>query len=252
MGQSTVTDRDVRALLDLTERAVPAGSDEIFYSNVLIGLNELIPCWDITFQLMDLQQQRVWCTTLEDGVVMQAGPDDEQTDEDRAFMAAFWADGGCAYPEPNPDYTTIRCESGRELQNGDFVGRYFYDAGIRHEVLVPMLPHSLIDRRLLLWRRKDEPAFTEREILMLRLVRPHFAELEERRHRQLIRQPELTARQWEILRRVSTGASNHEVARALGVSDATVRKHLENIFLRLNVASRTEAVTRVSPFLAVA
>jgi DNA-binding CsgD family transcriptional regulator len=249
---SFVSDGDVRELLGVVERAAPADSDEIFYSNVLTGLYELIPCWDITFQLMDLQRQRVWCTYLQGGVVMQDGPEDVQTDEDRVFMEAFWAEGGCAHPEPKVDYTTIRVESGRELADGDAVGRSIYDAGIRHEVLVPMVPHGLIDRRLLLYRRTDEPAFTERELLMLRMIRPHLAELQQRRHRELIGQPELTARQWEILRRVSIGASNHEVARALGVSDATVRKHLENIFLRLKVVSRTEAVSRVIPFLAIA
>jgi DNA-binding CsgD family transcriptional regulator len=35
----------------------------------------------------------------------------------------------------------------------------------------------------------------------------------------------------------------------LGLSEATVRKHLENIFLRLHVLSRTEAVARVRPFI---
>ena len=157
---------------------------------------------------------------------------------------------------PNPDYTTVQVESNGESglsSQSSWVDRfYYYEYDIRHSALVPMVPHGLIDRRLLLWRRKDEPAFSEREILMLRMIRPHLAELQQRRHRELIGQPELTARQWEILRRVSIGESNHEVARALGVSDATVRKHLENIFMRLNVASRTEAVNRVSPFLAVA
>lgn len=252
MGQSFATDHDIRALLDLTERAVPASGDEIFYSNVLIGINELIPCWDISFQLMDLQRRQVWCTYLQNGVVAQEGPHDEGTDnESRAFTEAFWAADGCALPGPNPDYASIRLESGLGLARNE-LGRLFLDAGIGHEVLVPMPPRGVIDRRLLLWRRLDEPGFTEREILMLRMIRPHLAELQERRHRELIGQPELTARQWDILRRVSTGATNHEVARALGVSDATVRKHLENIFLRLNVASRTEAVNRVTPFLAVA
>jgi DNA-binding CsgD family transcriptional regulator len=250
MGESFVSDRDVRALLDLTERAVPA-SGEIFYSTVLTGLNEVIPCWEISFQLMDLQRRQVWHTYLQDGVVMQSGPDDEETDEARALNDAFWGEGGCAFQGPSPDYTSIRLESGRELAESA-TGRFFLEAGIGHELLVPMPPQGVIDRRLLLWRRADEPGFTEREILMLRMIRPHLAELQERRHRELIGQPELTARQWDILRRVSTGASNHDVERALGVSDATVRKHLENIFLRLNVGSRTEAVSRVTPFLAVA
>ena len=40
MGESFVSDRDVRALLGLVERAIPAVDDEVSYSNVLVGLNE--------------------------------------------------------------------------------------------------------------------------------------------------------------------------------------------------------------------
>ena len=94
---------------------------------------------------MDLQRQHVWCTYLQGGVVMQDGPDDEQSDDDREFMAAFWADGGCAYPEPRTDYTTVQVvESRREPVGGDAVEQFDHDAGIRHEVLVPMVPHGLI------------------------------------------------------------------------------------------------------------
>jgi len=91
--------------------------------------------------------------------------------------------------------------------------------------------------------------FSEREKAMLALARPHVAELHARRDRELRGEPNLTPRQWEVLRQVATGASNTQIARALGLSEATVRKHLENVFLRLNVQSRTEAVARVLAFL---
>jgi DNA-binding NarL/FixJ family response regulator len=57
----------------------------------------------------------------------------------------------------------------------------------------------------------------------------------------------LTARQQEILRYVAAGYSNGQIARRLQVSDATVAKHLENIFARLQVTNRAAAVARVSP-----
>ncbi|GAA2474209.1 helix-turn-helix transcriptional regulator [Terrabacter carboxydivorans] len=63
------------------------------------------------------------------------------------------------------------------------------------------------------------------------------------------RRPELTPRQWEILREVAAGATNQQVGHRLGVSEATVRKHLEHVFERLQVASRTEAVMAVSRYL---
>lgn len=81
------------------------------------------------------------------------------------------------------------------------------------------------------------------------MLRPHLVELHRRAQRERQCQPQLTPRQWEILQCVSTGASNAQVARQLGTSQAPVRKHLENIFQRLDVLSRTEAVARVTMFL---
>jgi DNA-binding NarL/FixJ family response regulator len=47
-----------------------------------------------------------------------------------------------------------------------------------------------------------------------------------------------------LLRLVAAGYTNAQIGRRLGVSEGTVRKHLENIYARLQVSSRTAAVTR--------
>jgi len=51
----------------------------------------------------------------------------------------------------------------------------------------------------------------------------------------------LTARELEVLRRVAAGLSNRDAARALSISEPTVRRHLANIYLKLGVGSRTAA-----------
>jgi DNA-binding NarL/FixJ family response regulator len=51
----------------------------------------------------------------------------------------------------------------------------------------------------------------------------------------------LTKREQEILRLVSEGRSNGEVARKLWVTEQTVKFHLSNIYRKLGVANRTEA-----------
>jgi DNA-binding CsgD family transcriptional regulator len=51
----------------------------------------------------------------------------------------------------------------------------------------------------------------------------------------------LTPREVEVLRRVAGGLSNHHIAVELGVSDHTVRRHLQNIFAKLGVSSRAAA-----------
>jgi DNA-binding NarL/FixJ family response regulator len=53
--------------------------------------------------------------------------------------------------------------------------------------------------------------------------------------------PDLTRRELEILRLVSEGHSNAELARMLWVTEQTVKFHLSNIYRKLDVANRTEA-----------
>ena len=51
----------------------------------------------------------------------------------------------------------------------------------------------------------------------------------------------LTARELEVLRLVAAGKSNREIASALVISERTVARHLQNIFAKLRVSSRTAA-----------
>jgi DNA-binding NarL/FixJ family response regulator len=64
--------------------------------------------------------------------------------------------------------------------------------------------------------------------------------------------PRLTPRQWQLLRLVDEGLGNRQIARQLNVTENTVRKHLENIFERLDVTSRTAALARAFPHRAPA
>ncbi len=52
----------------------------------------------------------------------------------------------------------------------------------------------------------------------------------------------LTPRQIEVLRLLVQGRSNKLIQRELGLSESTVKTHLEQIFRRLEVSSRTQAV----------
>jgi DNA-binding NarL/FixJ family response regulator len=79
------------------------------------------------------------------------------------------------------------------------------------------------------------------------LLRPHlhqaYLDAERRRHPV----PQLTARHWDLLRLLAAGHTNAQIARHLGISEGTVRTHLENLYRRLNVSSRAAAVTRAFP-----
>jgi DNA-binding CsgD family transcriptional regulator len=117
---------------------------------------------------------------------------------------------------------------------------------VEHEIMV-CLPGGPGQSVRLVFFRSSGPDFSERDRALLTLLRPHlheaFLDAERRRHGI----PDLTARQWDLLRLAAAGATNAQIARRLGISEGTVRTHMENIFARLQVSSRAAAITRAFP-----
>lgn len=56
--------------------------------------------------------------------------------------------------------------------------------------------------------------------------------------------PELSEREREVLALVGQGLSNGEIAARLVISGKTVRNHITNIFAKLDVSERSEAIAR--------
>jgi DNA-binding NarL/FixJ family response regulator len=54
--------------------------------------------------------------------------------------------------------------------------------------------------------------------------------------------PELTTREREVLDLIATGTANNDIASALGLSEKTVRNNVSNIFTKLGVATRAQAI----------
>jgi DNA-binding NarL/FixJ family response regulator len=56
--------------------------------------------------------------------------------------------------------------------------------------------------------------------------------------------PELTEREVEVLELVARGFGNGEIARRLRLSEKTVRNHISNVFAKLHVTDRPQAIVR--------
>ena len=54
--------------------------------------------------------------------------------------------------------------------------------------------------------------------------------------------PELTERERHVLRLIASGRDNSEIARELHLSVKTIRNHSSNIFAKLHVAHRAQAI----------
>jgi DNA-binding CsgD family transcriptional regulator len=82
----------------------------------------------------------------------------------------------------------------------------------------------------------------QRERDLLGLLRPHLALWRSRWSAPASpAMCELTAREREVLQAVADGLTNREIAAQLWISAHTVRTHLQHIFEKLDVRTRTEA-----------
>lgn len=69
-----------------------------------------------------------------------------------------------------------------------------------------------------------------------------FSQAIARRLAQPANAPEFTAREMDVLNILASGASNQHIASTLAVTERTVRFHLKNIYRKIEVNSRGEAI----------
>jgi DNA-binding CsgD family transcriptional regulator len=96
------------------------------------------------------------------------------------------------------------------------------------------------DEGRLVIRHLAPPDDRPETLLVLERQRPSVPTLES------LRRLGLTARQAEVLRLVTAGETDERIASELFISRLTVRKHLENIYAKLGVNSRTAAAARAN------
>jgi DNA-binding CsgD family transcriptional regulator len=117
---------------------------------------------------------------------------------------------------------------------------YYRRIRIDHAIALPIyVRDGLLVSFVLNRMRRD---FTDRERALLEVLRPHLARIYQRVN--IV--GGLTARESEVLRWVAAGKSDAQIGAILRISARTVQKHLQNIYDKLGVESRTAAAMRAS------
>lgn len=157
-------------------------------------------------------------------------------------------------PAPHRSGTFAELRTRSAWKRSALYHEYYLPAGIREQMFVPLLCRD--SRRFSLAFNRNGRGFSGEERALLELISPHIAcalhNMEERsaRRRALadragehpaLPTEEFTARQRDVLRWLCDGKRNHEIARILEISPRTVGKHLERIFVKLGVETRTAA-----------
>ena len=247
----TASERDLRALAamvndyraDLPAQGLPM--------SLLSDLASQIRCDAVLFEGFDSERQQTWFA--------EALPADDDTADEalaRAHWQHYWDCQPCSYPDRTGDLRSVikiaDFYSARQWHSTGMYSDLYQPQGIEHELMLTLPagpgkpPGPGRTLRLFLFRGPGTD-FSEADRALLTLLRPHlhYAHLDAERRRHPL--PELTARHWQLLALLAAGHTNAQIARRLGVSEGTVRVHLENIYSRLQVSNRTAAVTRAFP-----
>jgi DNA-binding CsgD family transcriptional regulator len=245
------SDRDLRALAAIVSEDRPDLPDgEGLPPSLLADLMGQVGCDSLGLDGWDSGRQTCWFSQeIPPGAI-----DFEPTDQ--VFWANYWDCHHCSYSARTGDQrsviTVADFYSARQWHStGMYIDRDRL-LGLEHYLMV-CLPRALPPTagpgryvRLTLCRGPGLD-FSERDRAVLTQLGPHLdqAYLDAERRRHPI--PRITARQRDLLRLLAAGHTNSQIARRLGISEGTVRTHLENIYERLGVSSRTAAVTRAFP-----
>ncbi|WP_406046630.1 response regulator transcription factor [Kribbella sp. NBC_00889] len=211
---------------------------------------ELMECLRELFH-SDLLQLARTQPALEAFVLEQALGETQVVEIDGAPDPRYWelyrSADACSYADRTGDIANV-------AKLSDFVSdrqwraspmSIDYASG-RLRALMAYLPDEPGHRtRLYLWRGSGRD-FDERDRLLLTLLRPHLIAAFRAAERCRQAPAALTTRQLELLQYVAQGYTNTQIARRMQLSEGTVRTHLNHIYERLGVASRTAAVTRMS------
>ena len=237
-----LSSRDLAVMVRLTQyaRAVEDDPDVPLPWALLDDLAQLIECDQIWVSGQDTPR---WLSFASQELPEFEAPPD-MPDLLAAFTTHYWG-STCSYPDRTGDVTSVTkisdFLSDRQCHASAMYCDYDRPLGVEREMMV-CLPAGAPGRTLrLLFVRGAGRDFTERDRSVLTLLRPHLEAAFWARARSRADVGQLTPRQREVLAGVARGASNRQIARSLGLSEATVEKHLENIYARLGVTNRTAA-----------
>jgi DNA-binding CsgD family transcriptional regulator len=248
------SERDLRALAAIVSQDRPDLPDgEGLPPSLLADLMGQIRCDALGLDGWDSGRQMCWFSQE-----IPAG-DGGGTDYEPwypVFWENYWDCQDCSYVARTGDQhsviTVADFYSARRWHSTGMYTDFCRPLGQEHHLMVCLpkaVPPTAGPGRYvrLTFIRGPGPGFSERDRAVLTLLAPHldqaYLDVQRRRHPA----PRLTPRQTELLRLLAAGYTNTQIARRLGISEGTVRTHLENIYERLHVSSRTAAVTRAFP-----
>jgi DNA-binding CsgD family transcriptional regulator len=238
LSSMALSGRDLKAMVDIARDPGDEFGAYGLPTAVLVAVKNLIACDTVSFCQNNAEEP---ARSFDQSLPVEM-EDWTGIDQLPAESPGIWC------PATRADFVNVvkvsDFYSRRQFHATRFYTDYLIDC--EHHMVLPFADRTGGTLNMFFFRGRG-PDFSERDRAVLTLLRPHidrsFQATEDRRGSRI----RLTARQEQLLRLVAGGHSNRDIARRLWITEATVRKHLENIFERLQVTSRTAAVAVAFP-----
>jgi DNA-binding CsgD family transcriptional regulator len=241
-GVASLRRSDVSALLDFLDdvESVSDEGDEIVTETVLTGLAKVVPSDTVWRAECDYEQHSNEMLSSD----RRLGPFYEakqerwwQLREQHPILAHRDLTG-------DDRAVTLSDLAGRRLLRSlEIYDEFFHPFGVEYSLSIRMRPS--LARAVDVGCTRVATDFSHRDRAVLDVLRPSLAYLLRPRGPAagdgVSTDAGLTRREEEVLRLVSAGLTNAGVAAALFVAPGTVKKHLDHIYEKLEVANRTQA-----------
>jgi DNA-binding CsgD family transcriptional regulator len=219
-------------------RFVSADHDRDFEQELLVELGEIVEADWIGYSELDWTARRPVVTYDRPGDELDL-PSDWQSQ-----VAFFWSEVAPHAPIHQAALNGRRgamritdLHSRAEVKRSRYYNLWMRPFGVEH-ILEVELEAPEGRTRTFHFDRHGGRDFSERDRTVLDLLQPYLSRLRSPAV------PALTPREREVLKWVARGLTNAQVARELWLAPSTVRKHLENVYAKLGVSTRTAAVAR--------
>ena len=244
MSRTTLRTREVRSLLSALDRLYAPVIQADFADHFFGVIEDLLPGTAVSFDFMDLSTGKV-----ESHVTPGTSRDVPRHELEAVVREFLWQNpvmdhlvGG----SPTAVMQPTDLISQREFRRTDLYALAFRPLRMEYQVAAGLA-----------WRghaggftvnRSRSRNFTDYEVALIHHLRPHVerafaaAVRAGKRPQPLQIDGALTQREEEVLRWLSLGKRNTEIAMILGISPRTVQKHVEHVFEKLGVENRTALV----------
>jgi DNA-binding CsgD family transcriptional regulator len=234
----------------VAEAATFEACHEPFPAPFLSALGRLVPCDSVTFSELDRVRRRVLGSVEE--------PAWDGPEPGVSYWEIRHEHPACHVHETTGDFRAHRVSdfmTTRELHRTRLYAEWFRPQGVEEQLTVG-LDAPLWHTKVFLFSRETARAFDDRDCAVLDVLRPYLDsryQLWDAQRRLAAARREadapgaLTTRERQVIELVADGLTNAEVAERLWISPGTVRRHLENVYAKLGVHTRTAAVRAFGP-----